>query len=324
MRRLRGRGITLAVAVAAMVVPTLGPSASRDAPTRPAAMRPSAAPLPKARERERKQAATFTSAQRAQLTHSLDRYLKGRQGALSVSVRELSTGLGYAYDADLRTATASIVKVDIVMALLLQAQKDGRALTSTEKALAERAIKVSDNGAATALWHAIGRSDGLAAANRRFGLRTTTPGPGDAWGSTTTSAADQIRLLNALTSSRSPLSAANRRYVRHLMEDVTPEQTWGVSAAQDTAAQSAAGAAAAGAVVGLKNGWLPRQVHGGAWTINSIGLVRRSGRLFAVAAVSERHPSMRDGIAAVEHACRAAVTALARALPPASGAASDR
>lgn len=83
------------------------------------------------------------------------------------------------------------------------------------------------------MWSAIGGGAGLAAANRKLGLRSTRPGPGGAWGSTTTSAADQVRLLNALISPRSPLTARHRRYVLSLMSDVTPEQAWGVSAADD-------------------------------------------------------------------------------------------
>ncbi len=242
---------------------------------------------------------TFTRSQRDDLTRALRRYLGGRAGDLAISVRDLSTGLSYSYGGGLRTATASIVKVDIVMALLLQAQHEGRALTSTEKALAERAIEVSDNDAASALWHAIGGADGLASANGKLGLRDTEPGTGGSWGSTTTSAADQIRLLTALTSADSPLASANRRYLRRLMGDVTQEQAWGVSAA--------------GTGAELKNGWLPRERHGGAWTVNSIGIVRAGSRTYLLAVLSERGATLRDGVEAVEHACKTVATALARA-----------
>ncbi|MEV0664102.1 serine hydrolase [Actinomadura luteofluorescens] len=242
---------------------------------------------------------TFTRSQREKLTRALRRYLDGRSGDLSISVREVSTGLAYSYGENLRTATASIVKVDIVMALLLRAQRERRALTSTEKALAERAIKVSDNDAASALWRSIGGAEGLAAANRRLGLRDTEPGPGGSWGSTTTSAADQIRLLTALTSADGPLGSAGRRYVRRLMGDVAPEQAWGVSAA--------------GTGAEVKNGWLPRERHGGAWTVNSIGIVRAAGRAFLIAALSERGATMRDGVETVEHACKTVAAALTRA-----------
>ncbi|MFG6191303.1 serine hydrolase [Nonomuraea sp. JJY05] len=234
------------------------------------------------------------------LTRSLDRYLDALPGQLSVSVRELSTGLSYTYNHRLRTATASIVKVDLVVALLLKAQRRHRGLTGSERRSAARAIKVSDNAAASTLWSAIGGAPGLAAAHRRLGLRDTAPGPGGAWGATTTSAADQVRLLTALTSPKSPLSAENRRYVLGLMSDVTPEQSWGVSAAGRRH-------------VALKNGWLPRPRDGGRWTVNSIGRVRdRHGHTYLIAVISHRHRTMGAGVKAVEHVAELVAEALSK------------
>ncbi|MCK2217584.1 serine hydrolase [Actinomadura sp. ATCC 31491] len=231
-----------------------------------------------------------TSYRRA-LTKALDRRLGAMPGRLSVSVRDLSTGRSFTYNRALRTATASIVKANLVMALLLKAQRRHRGLLAWERRAAARAIKVSDNAAASALWTAIGGGAGLAAADRRLGLRETRPGPGGAWGSTTTSAADQVRLLAALTSSLSPLSAANRRYLLGLMRHVTPEQAWGVSAS-------------GGHGTALKNGWLPRERDGGRWTVNSIGRVRHRGHTYLIAVLSDRHTSLRAGVQAVEDVTR--------------------
>ncbi|TYB69152.1 hypothetical protein FXF51_07870 [Nonomuraea sp. PA05] len=233
------------------------------------------------------------------LTRTIDRYLGTVPGQVAVSVKDLTTGRSYSYNRGLRTATASIVKVDIVMALLLKAQSRRRGLTTGERQHAARAIKVSDNAAASALWAAIGGAPGLAAANKRFGLRETRPDPSGAWGSTTTSAADQVRLLTALTSPGSPLSAKNRRYVLGLMGGVAPEQAWGVSAAGRGG-------------VALKNGWLPRPRHGGRWTVNSIGRVRDRGHTFLIAVVSDRHGSMGAGVTAVGRVSRLVTDALAR------------
>ncbi|MEV4356013.1 serine hydrolase [Nonomuraea sp. NPDC049625] len=237
---------------------------------------------------------------RKALTRSLHRYLDDLPGQLSVSVRELSTGLSYTYNHRLRTATASIVKVDLVVALLLKAQRRHRGLTDWERRSAARAVKVSDNAAASTLWSAIGGAPGLAAAHRKLGLRDTTPGPGGAWGATTTSAADQLRLLTALTSPKSPLSAKNRRYVLGLMSEVTPEQSWGVSAAGR-------------GDVALKNGWLPRPRDGGRWTVNSIGRVRdRHGHTYLIAVISHRHRTMGAGVKAVEHVAELVTKALSK------------
>ncbi|WP_433431259.1 serine hydrolase [Nonomuraea sp. CA-141351] len=234
------------------------------------------------------------------LTRALDRYVSHLSGRLSVSVRDLSSGLSYAYHPGLRTATASIVKVDILVTLLLRAQRRHRGLTAGEKRLAARAIKVSDNAAASALWRAIGGASGLAAANRKLGLRDTAPGPGGAWGATTTTATDQVRLMTALTSAKSPLSARNRRYVLRLMSDVTRAQSWGVSAAGRKG-------------VALKNGWLPRPRDGGRWTVNSIGRVRSRGHTYLIAVISDRHRSMGVGVKAVETVAKVVTKALAKA-----------
>ncbi|SPT49536.1 serine hydrolase [Actinomadura madurae] len=287
---MRRAGFLAAVALAATGILAAGSQAI--------AYRPAPVPLPTVMTMTPTPKPTTPTFQRDALTRALDAYLGDRPGRLSVSARDLTTGLSYTYGGSLRTATASIVKVDIVIALLLKAQREKRTLTPIEKALAERAITVSDNAAATALWQAIGGADGLASANRKLGLRDTEPGPGTSWGSTTTSAADQVRLLTALTSDESPLHTANRRYVRRLMGDVAPEQAWGVSVA--------------GSDAELKNGWLPRDRHGGRWTVNSIGIVRDGDRTLLLAIISERGTTMRDGIETVEHVCETVAASLAR------------
>ncbi|QFG21030.1 serine hydrolase [Actinomadura sp. WMMB 499] len=282
------------LAAGAPVPPRLRPPAA--APAGAPAAAPSPAPSPAPRP-----SPVPGAAERAELTRALDAYLDERPGSVSLAVRDASGEVSYDYGDGLRTATASIVKVNIVMALLLRAQRAGRPLTRAERDLAERAVTVSDNDAASALWRTIGGAEGLAAANEDLGPRDTAPGPGGFWGSTTTSAADQAELLTALVSPASPLSAPNRRYVRDLMAGVVPAQAWGVSAAADPSAEPV-----------LKNGWLPRDAHGGRWTINSIGLVRAAGRLLLIAVLSERHPSMRAGIETVERAARTVTAALDR------------
>ncbi|ROP55380.1 serine hydrolase [Streptomyces sp. PanSC9] len=201
--------------------------------------------------------------------------------------------------ADRAYDTASIVKVDILAALLLKAQDAGRHLTAVERKLAEPMIRRSDNAAANALWRAIGRAPGLAAANKRLGLTETTGGSGTRWGLTKTTAGDQIRLLRAVfddagtaKKGRGALDTQSRAYVRTLMNKVVPEQTWGVSAFPGSAAGQA-----------LKNGWLQRNTTG-LWDVNSIGQVTVKGHRYLVAALSNGSASMSDGVSLVERAVR--------------------
>lgn len=199
--------------------------------------------------------------------------------------------------------TASVVKVGILVALLLEAQDGGRALTGEERSYAAAMIERSDNDAASALWRSIGRAAGLDAAHARLGLTGTEGGDGPRWGLTRTTVADQLLLLRQVfgAPADSKLTAASRAYVRGLMERVVPEQAWGVPVVAD--ASSPGGAAWA-----VKNGWVPRDATG-LWVVNSIGRVTVEGRDLLVAAVSDGNPTMARGVALVEAAARAAVSA---------------
>ncbi|MEU6404335.1 serine hydrolase [Streptomyces sp. NPDC046985] len=205
------------------------------------------------------------------------------------------------HGADAHYDTASIIKVDILATLLLQAQDAGRRLTPQERAQAEPMIRHSDNAAANALWREIGRAPGLQAANKRLGLITTQGGPGPAWGLTRTTASDQIRLLRAVfdhgagPAGAPALGERSRAYIRSLMSRIADEQSWGVSAA-------------AGSSWELKNGWLQRTTTG-LWDVNSVGRVSKGGRHYLVAVLSDGNATMGDGVSRVEKAARAAVAA---------------
>jgi len=191
--------------------------------------------------------------------------------------------------------TASIAKVDIVEALLLRAQDRGRSLTSTEKRLVSAAITVSDNDAAQDLFEEIGQAAGLTAANKRLGLTSTVVS--SAWGLTRTSATDQVAILRGLTSTSSPLNSASRSYLMGLMSSVEADQRWGVPAA------------GTGTPI-VKNGWLPVTRDGGAWEVNSIGVVTSSGDKVLVAVLTRKGTSMTSGIQLVEKAAEIAVASL--------------
>lgn len=214
-------------------------------------------------------------------------------GAVSVAVLDTGTGTRAVYGgADASYDTASIVKVDILAALLLRAQDEGRELTVGERAHAVAMIERSDNDSATALLAAVGGAAGLDAANARLGLTGTTAA--QAWGLTRTTAADQLTLLEAVfgTEADAELGAASRTYLRGLMAQVEADQQWGVSAA--------------GSDWALKNGWMPRTATG-LWNVNSIGQVTAGGHTVLVAVLSGGQASKETGIALVESVARAAV-----------------
>jgi beta-lactamase class A len=213
---------------------------------------------------------------------------------VSVAVLDLESGESASY-GDGVFDTASIVKVDILAALLLRAQDEGRRLTATEKSYATAMVENSDNTAASALWRIIGQAEGLDAANERLGLTDTEGGDGMLWGLTQTTAADQLTLLGQVFGEDSELSEASRAYLRELMGKIAVGQRWGVSAVAD------------GEAWALKNGWLPRSTTG-LWDINSIGRVTVDGHDYLVAALSNGNATQAKGIALVEAAARAAVS----------------
>jgi hypothetical protein len=109
------------------------------------------------------------------------------------------------------------------------------------------------------------------------------------WGLSVTSAADQLRLMRALVSTGSPLTAASRQYALQLMGGVEADQDWGVSAAADP-----------GASTQLKNGWLNIDSDDGLWAVNSVGLTTSGGDPMLLAVLSQHNPDYQTGVNRVQ------------------------
>ncbi|MBO3680911.1 serine hydrolase [Streptomyces sp. NEAU-YJ-81] len=231
----------------------------------------------------------------AALADALSPVAQGSGAHFSVAVLDPRSGTSGVH-GDGSYATASIVKVGILAALLLRAEAEGRSLTAQERSHAAVMIEQSDNDAATALWQTIGGAAGLDAAHQRLGLTATRAGSGGNWGVSLTTAADQLALLRAVFSDDSPLDGGARTYLRALMGRVVDRQSWGVSAAAD----------GGGPGTRLKNGWMPRDATG-LWVVNSIGEVTADGRAYLVAVLSEGSADLDSGVALVEEVARTAV-----------------
>jgi len=212
---------------------------------------------------------------------------------LSVAVRDLTTGAGYGYRRHAQERTASIVKVEILEALLHTYR---RGLPSGLAAVATAMIERSDNSAAERLYRRVGRAAGLRTFGRLAGLRETAPaaatGPGYAWGLTLTSASDQVRLLALLTRRNTLLTDVNRQFALRLMRHLVSSQRWGVTSGVGDSR------------VALKNGWLPLRDWSSNWQINSIGVVHGGVRDYLIAIESHGADTMSDGVAIVEQVSR--------------------
>jgi beta-lactamase class A len=220
-------------------------------------------------------------------------YLAGRSGTVLAAVYDVKTGQTWRLGTGAAQDEASVVKLNVLEALL--AQQDGGPLTPADQDLAQSMIEQSDNSAATSLWYEAGGAEGIGAYNGRAGLTGTTPSPcvscagfpWPGWGLTTTVPQDQLALLKQLVvPGRNPLlSAAQRSYALSLMENVTADQAWGVS-----------GGVPAGVTVALKNGWLPLNDANTDWQVNSVGWISGDGRDYLLAVLSTGNPTEQYGI----------------------------
>jgi len=256
------------------------------APTTPAAtVAPSASP-------------TATSQAAGPLGAEAQAYLAGRRGRVEADVYDLSTGQQWTLGQQGPQDEASVVKLEILEAVLHQRTVQRVVLSLTEQELTPPMIEQSDDEAATTLWGDVGATKGMRAFDHEAGLVHTSPSsclqcPGSSWpgwGLTTTTPQDQVTLLRQLVQPSGVLDKNDQKYALHLLENVTPSQRWGVS-----------GGVPAGVTVALKNGWLPLNSGNSNWQVNSIGWVSGNGRNYLMAVLSTGNPSEQYGIDTLDH-----------------------
>jgi beta-lactamase class A len=230
------------------------------------------------------------------LTTALAPEIRDDGGHFAVAVDDLTTGSQEAYGGAEEFVTASIVKVDILVTLLYQAQEAGQALTGEDQDLATTMIENSDNDSASDLYDDVGGAEAIDEANRVCGLSETTVGTDGYWGLTTTTVDDQIRLLRVVFTSPSRLSSASQDYIQSLMSQVEADQQWGVTAAADP-----------GTRFMVKNGWLPNP---SLWEINSIGEVTHDSQRMLIAVLSDDNATEDSGVSLVEDVARTAAATM--------------
>jgi len=231
------------------------------------------------------------------LTGAVASHAAGRSGDVLAAVYDVTTGQSWHLGDGPAQAEASVVKLDILETLL--SRRGGAGLSPGDQSLSQSMIEDSDNDAATSLWDEAGGAAGIGAYNDSAGLTGTTPSacvtcagfawPG--WGLTTTVPQDQLTLLRQLIAPGPDplLSGAQRSYALSLMENVEPDQRWGIS-----------GGVPAGVTVALKNGWLPLNDANTDWQVNSVGWVSGDGRDYLIAVLTTGNPTEQYGIDTID------------------------
>jgi Beta-lactamase enzyme family len=167
-----------------------------------------------------------------------------------------------------RTApSASVIKVMLMVSLLRKRHDAG--LSELDRALLGPMIRRSDNVAATTVRDIVGqrRIERLARVAR---MRDFHYHP--IWGMSRTSPRDQARLMYRL---RSYIPGRHRRYARHLLSHIVPEQRWGI-----------ARVAPRGWRLFFKGGW----GSGTGLVDHQVALLTRKHRRIAVAVFTQNDP----------------------------------
>jgi Beta-lactamase enzyme family len=277
-------GVALLVAAGIVAVFTLGGSGARPPGHVAAATASSPAPRPAASHHD-------------PLGSAAASYVSRRDGVVLAAVYDLRTGQTWHFGQGQPQDEASVVKLDVLETLLAERGRGGTELSAGDRTLAEQMIEDSDNDAATSLWDEVGGASGIRSFNTSAGLADTVPSscvncpgfPWPGWGLTTTIPGDQLTLLRTLVEPNSLLTNPERSYALSLMENVTPDQRWGVS-----------GGVPAQTTVALKNGWLPLNSANNNWQVNSVGWISGSGRDYLIAVLTTGNPTEQYGIDTID------------------------
>ena len=271
------------MAVVAMLATT--PVSSGPAPT-PAPKLPTETPYVAAATLPATMPAAHTISARpagamSRMAEAVTSYVESRPGRTSVAFLDLRTGRHFNYRARQQAVSASLMKVATVVQLL---RREGYPLDAEHQRLARLAITESDNDAETQLCIDAGDAPSLQQLYDRLGMADTLAAPCrtngfQSWGSTTTTAHDQVLLLRALARSNAVVGNRIRHYVVDLMRSVVAGQRWGVPHGVPEEVP-----------VAVKDGWRSVPDGSGWWQSNSIGWVRGFGRDYLLAVMDQSPP----------------------------------
>lgn len=182
--------------------------------------------------------------------------------------------------------TASIVKLAVATAVYKEVDENLLVLNGDDEIALRDMLEKSDNEDTNYLLRQ--RLEDTDSLQELFATcKMTSSSPQHSWGTTTTTAEDQVKLLKNIFYEEDFLSANSRDALINHMENVSSDQNWGISKGAGDFA--------------LKNGWLDiNEYH---WIINSIGKVTLENtpvQDYVVAILTDNNATMENGISLVE------------------------
>src|SRR3546814_224653 len=198
----------------------------------------------------------------------------------------------------MQITTSSVIKAQVLGAVLLRAQDEGRELTAWERSRISPMIQYSCNPETSSLYGHLGYAEGLARSDPRFGVTSTTHT--NRFGLTRSTAIDRTNVALRLLHGGGDLARAGRAEAWGYMSHVHPLQQWGITAGVPH-----------GWSVALKNGFYPSSGIG--WRVGSSGFVRRddADHGYAVTIMTEGARDQETGVRLVEEVSRRIAGALA-------------
>ena len=205
--------------------------------------------------------------------HAVREYVKQRHGDVGVAVVR-TDGRVRGFNGRRRFVTASVVKAMLLVAYLRRVDAQRRDLSDAERGQLTPMVRRSSNRAASWAYAQLGSAP-LRRLARRADMNQFWICCG--WGFAQFSARDQAKFfwrLERLTPRRF------RGYALGLLGSITPRQTWAIPEI----------ARPRGYSVFFKGGW---RVTGRGRLVHQIALLKRGGRRFSLAILSDGNPSMR-------------------------------